>query len=69
MDKYFVLPVFGSVEPQRPIGPFKTFEAMRKRAVKVRKEQDENDAIFYLVTHPTKRPVVDSFTDDQLELD
>jgi hypothetical protein len=69
MDKYFIIPVFGCVEPQKLIGPFKTFDAMRKRAVKVRKAQDDNDAIFYLCTHPKKRPCVDSFTDDQLEID
>lgn len=66
-SKFYVVPIFDCVEPESLIGPFKTFEGMRKRAVKVRQDQSDADAIFWLeVTgglikmHP--------FTNDDLEI-
>jgi hypothetical protein len=66
--KYYVLPVWGCVEPQPLIGPFKSYEAMTKRAVKVHAEQGEEDAIFWMRTGKGA-PAVSTFTDDELDPD
>jgi hypothetical protein len=68
-SKYYVMPVWGCVEPQPLTGPFKTYDGMVKRAVKIHAEQGEEDAIFWMRTGGTSRPVVGTFTDDELDPD
>ena len=65
--KYYIIPVYGCVEPEHLIGPFKTYEKMFKRAVKVRANQNERDAIFWLRFQQGRMPQVSAFTNAELE--
>lgn len=67
--EYYIVRVFGCVDPEPLIGPFKTYDGMRKRAVKVRAGQDDEDAIFWLRTAPGEKPLIASFTNADLGVD
>jgi len=67
MNKYYIVPVFGCVEPEPLKGPFKTYDGMVRAARKIRANQKEEDAIFYLKINPKGRPQMGTFTDDELE--
>lgn len=57
---YWIVPVFGCVEPESLIGPFLTYENMLEKAKEVHKTQSEDDALFYLrIEHGI--PWVDAF--------
>lgn len=57
---YYILQIFRGVEPQKLTGPFKTFEGMRKRAVKIN-EKNTEDSIFYVVHQDGSKPLVKAF--------
>lgn len=48
--EYFVLPVFGCVDPQTLVGPFADCEQLKVKAREIKEEQDEEDAIFWVAT-------------------
>jgi hypothetical protein len=59
--QYYIAPVFGCVEPQSVEGPFDTFHAMLEQAKKVKAEQSETDALFYIVQQEDGRPCLECF--------
>ena len=67
--KYYVIPVFGCVEPETLIGPYKSYDSMVKKAQEVHAEQDEHDAIFWMVIDGRGRPAIGTFTEDELDPD
>lgn len=67
--KYYVMPVWGCVEPEPLAGPFKTYEGMVKRASKIHAKQGEEDAIFWMRTSGNRIPVVGTFIDDEIDPD
>jgi hypothetical protein len=66
--QYFIVPVFGCVEPEPLIGPFNTFGKMLTFARKIYAKQREEDAIFYLRTEGNGvKPTVESFANLDME--
>ena len=65
--EFYILPVFGCVQPEPLIGPFKTYAEMQKRAQMVAARQGDMDAIFWLRTAPNPvGPMVGSFSGKDL---
>lgn len=67
--KFYIIPVFGCTDPEPMIGPFKSYDAMLKRARKVHDKQREEDALFWMVTYPNRRPGLGSFALGELDPD
>lgn len=65
--KYYVIPVYGCTDPESLIGPFRTFANMLKRARKVHASQASEDAIFWLRVNEGEKPMVNSFSNQELE--
>lgn len=65
--QYWIVPVFGCIEPESLVGPFLTFGNMKKRAKKVHAEQSEDDAIFWLRTQDGKKPQINAFVGSEWE--
>ena len=65
MNKYYIVPVFGCVDPEPLAGPFKTYKGMVRAARKLHAKQAEEDAIFWLRCGKG-RPTVGSFTNDEI---
>ena len=65
--KYYIIPVYGCTDPEPLIGPFKTYAGMLNRAREVKAEQREEDAIFWLRTEKGECPIVESFSNAELE--
>lgn len=59
---YWIIPVFGCVEPQMAVGPFLTYEDMLKRAKKIKATQSDDDALFYSRTQYGKTPEFNCFS-------
>ena len=59
--KYYIVSVFGCVQPEKLIGPFSDYKRMLARASKIHAKQWENDALFYLVIEDGKKPRMESF--------
>jgi hypothetical protein len=67
--KYYILRIWGGVDPEPLIGPFKTYTAMLDRARKIHANQREKDAIFWIgVTPERERPFVDSFLGEEMRV-
>jgi len=64
--KYYIVPVFGCVDPEALVGPFKTYHGMKRAARKIHAKQAEEDAIFWLRVPAKGRPEMGSFTDAEL---
>jgi hypothetical protein len=64
--KYYILKVFGCVEPEPLHGPYLTYGNMLKAARRAHKKQSEEDAIFWLRVDGKGRPQVGSFTNTEL---
>lgn len=64
--KYYIVPIFGCVDPESLVGPFYTYAGMLRRARKIHAKQDEDDAIFWLRVDNGK-PVFESFSGAELE--
>ncbi len=65
---YYIIYVWGCVEPQPLDGPYESFELMRIEAEKFWQSEDarpERDCIFYLLIDGDG-PSVHSFTNDDL---
>jgi hypothetical protein len=65
--KYYVVPIFGSVEPQILQGPYARPEAMIEAARVVHAEQSQNDSIFWLEIDDKGTPTMGTFTTAELE--
>lgn len=65
MNKYYIVPVFGCVDPEPLAGPFKTWNGTVRAARKIHAKQDEEDAIFWLRVGKG-RPTMGSFTGQDL---
>lgn len=64
--QYWILPIWGSVEPQKLIGPFKTYKGLLKRATVEFENQSDEDALFYMVTGESVAPRVEVFSGSEL---
>lgn len=66
MEKYYILPVYGCLDPEPFIGPFDSYELMLQQAKLIRLEQDEEDALFWV---RTKDPdtTVNCFISDEID--
>lgn len=65
--KYYIVPVFGCVDPETLKGPFKTYDGMVNEARKIYANQDQDDAIFYLKVQPGRRPQLGTFSGSELD--
>jgi len=64
--KYWIVPIWASVSPERLIGPYKVYKNMVRRARKIHEAKRMEDSIFYLKTCEGHDPVMDSFTNDEM---
>ena len=64
MNKYYIVPVFGCVDPETLKGPFKTYKGLVRAARKVHAKQNDDDAIFWLRCGKG-RPIMGSFSGDE----
>jgi len=64
--KYYIVPIFGCIDPEQLVGPFYTYAGMLRKARKVHARQDEDDAIFWLRVGDGK-PIFGDFSSDELE--
>jgi hypothetical protein len=64
--KFYIVPVFGCVEPETLRGPYKTYHGMRCVARKIHAKQYENDAIFWLRIPEKGCPEMGTFTTAEL---
>lgn len=63
---YYVVPIFGCVDPQPLAGPYASWEEMLPHAQAIYREQDPGeDAIFYLAL-ADGRPELGAFSDTDL---
>jgi hypothetical protein len=47
-SQYWILPIHRSVEAEPPVGPFNDYPEMLKKAREIKKEQKDEDGIFWL---------------------
>jgi len=47
-NRFWVLPVYKSVEAQDPVGPFPSYEEMLIQARQIRRQQSLDDGLFWL---------------------
>lgn len=64
--KYYVVPVFGSVEPM-VMGPYDGPEGQLAAAKNIHSEQSQNDSLFWLDIDANGVPSMGAFTPGALE--
>ncbi len=66
--KYYLVPIFGSVDPETLKGPYLTYTDLVRAAQRVRAKQNDEDGLFYLEIGKGK-PVMGSFSGADIESD
>ena len=66
--KYYIIPVFGGTDPEKLIGPYKTFKGMLPRARKEIINRSNSDSLFWLAIedNPSVPPAVCAFSNNDL---
>ena len=64
--KYYIVPVWGCVDPEPLRGPYPTFGKLLKAARRVYKKQDDDDAIFWLRLEGKVKPQMGAFSGEEL---
>lgn len=62
-EQYYLVHVFGCVDPQAPEGPFATYDALLERATEFFNDEmdQESDVLFYLYLKDGCPPSLESF--------